>query len=249
MKFLKKIFTLISYSIFSSFPMFFISCGNIVISKSELTKIENNVFNFTIKQSGKNLTRFIGTLLKKTDNKLTFVTTHHSLNFLKQKFEKQIFNIYLEQFSVKNLETELKSKFKVEYENKEKDVVIFSLVVENSLPFTITDSINFEVLKDFPNTKNSLFSLGFVTLLKEDFTPSTSKLLFYTEDKNPELDKENVFIKNIDYNQGSSGSPLFYKNKFVGLYRGKKIRNGKLTPFFRLIDLDTYNKILLIVSN
>ncbi|WP_240536237.1 hypothetical protein [Mesomycoplasma ovipneumoniae] len=52
--------------------------------------------------------------------------------------------------------------------------------------------------------------------------------------------KENVFIQDISYTQGSSGSPLFYKNKIVGLYRDKKLKNGKLTPFFRLIDLHTY---------
>ncbi|WP_258841376.1 hypothetical protein [Mesomycoplasma ovipneumoniae] len=33
--------------------------------------------------------------------------------------------------------------------------------------------------------------------------------------------KENVFIQDISYTQGSSGSPLFYKNKIVGLYRVK----------------------------
>ncbi|WP_337896157.1 hypothetical protein [Mesomycoplasma ovipneumoniae] len=62
------------------------------------------------------------------------------------------------------------------------------------------------------------------------------------------MDKKNVFVQNIDYTQGSSGSPLFYKNKIVGLYKGKKLKNSKLTPFFRLIDLDTYQEIKSVVS-
>ncbi|WP_256998482.1 hypothetical protein [Mesomycoplasma ovipneumoniae] len=56
-----------------------------------------------------------------------------------------------------------------------------------------------------------------------------------------------MFVQDISYTQGSSGSPLFYQNKIVGLYRDKKLKNGKLTPFFRLIDLDTYQKIKSVV--
>ncbi|MHA0290405.1 hypothetical protein [Mesomycoplasma ovipneumoniae] len=85
-------------------------------------------------------------------------------------------------------------------------------------------------------------------VLNEDFKPKTLKTLFYVNDKIAELDKENVFVQDISYTQGSSGSPLFYKNKIVGLYRGKKLKKGKLTPFFRLIDLDTYQEIKSVVS-
>ncbi|MDW2926200.1 hypothetical protein R7X45_01135 [Mesomycoplasma ovipneumoniae] len=62
------------------------------------------------------------------------------------------------------------------------------------------------------------------------------------------MDKQNVFVQDISYTQGSLSSPLFYKNKIVGLYRDKKLKNGKLTPFFRLIDLDTYQEIKSVVS-
>ncbi|VEU62051.1 Uncharacterised protein [Mesomycoplasma dispar] len=228
-----------------------LSCTNIIISKSELSKIESNVFNFIINENEKNLTRFTATLVKKkkkTNNNLTFVTTFHSLNSIKNNIKQQIFDIFLQQFSVKNLETKLKSKIRIEYENKEKDIIVFSLDTKELLLLRISDSIDFQVLEDFTNTKNSLFSLGFLTLLNEDFKPKTLKTLFYVNDKVVELDKENVFVQDINYTQGSSGSPLFYKNKIVGLYRGKKLKNGKLTPFFRLIDLDTYQEIKSVVS-
>ncbi|WNM15375.1 hypothetical protein [Mesomycoplasma ovipneumoniae] len=221
---------------------------DIIISKSELSKIESNVFNFIINENEKNLTRFIATLVKKTNNNLTFVSTFHSLNSIKNSIQEQIFDIFLQQFSVKNLETKLKSKIRVEYKNKEKDIVVFSLDAKEPLLLKISDSIDFQVLEDFTNTKNSLFSLGFLTLLNEDFKPQTLKTLFYVNDKVAELDKENVFVQDISYTQGSSSSPLFYKNKIVGLYRGKKLKNGKLTPFFRLIDLDTYQEIESLVS-
>ncbi|AAV27509.1 hypothetical protein [Mesomycoplasma hyopneumoniae] len=245
---LKKILIFTRYfSIIS--PLFLaVSCTNIIISKSELSKIESNIFNFIINENEKNLTRFTATLVKKTNNNLTFVSTFHSLNSIKNNIQQQVFDIFLQQFSVKNLETKLKSKIRVEYENKEKDIIVFSLDIKEPLLLRISDSIDFQVLEDFTNTKNSLFSLGFLTILNEDFKPKTLKTLFYVNDKVVELDKENVFVQDINYRQGSSGSPLFYKNKIVGLYRGKKLKNGKLTPFFRLIDLATYQQIKSVAS-
>ncbi|MDW2852876.1 hypothetical protein [Mesomycoplasma ovipneumoniae] len=120
MKYFKKILIFTRYfSIIS--PLFLVvSCTTIIISKSELSKIESNVFNFIINENEKNLTRFTATLVKKTNNNLTFVSTFHSLNLIKNNIQQQIFDISLQQFSVKNLETKLKSKIRVEYKNKEK---------------------------------------------------------------------------------------------------------------------------------
>ncbi|WP_258556750.1 hypothetical protein [Mesomycoplasma flocculare] len=230
----KKITRMVRAVLLFNFSILVSSCSNVIISKSDLLKIESNVFNFSVSKGKQNLSRFTATLLKKTKEKLIFVTTHHSLNFVKLKINEQNFNIHLEQFSKINFEIQIKSKFKIEYENKEKDILLFSLNTSKLLPFLTTNFIDFGVLEDFTSSKNSLFSLGFVTLLKSNFFPYTSRLLFYTDDKIPELEEDNVLIQNIDYSQGSSGSPLFFRNKLVGLYRGKKIKSKKINPIFSI---------------
>ncbi|OWG13998.1 hypothetical protein B5C39_03125 [Mesomycoplasma hyopneumoniae] len=62
--------------------------SNGLISKSELSKKESNVFNFIIKENEKNLTIFTATLLKKTNNNLTFVSAYGLLNSKKHKRQR-----------------------------------------------------------------------------------------------------------------------------------------------------------------
>ncbi|ADQ90546.1 hypothetical protein B5M19_03560 [Mesomycoplasma hyopneumoniae] len=62
--------------------------SNGLISKSELSKKESNVFNFIIKENEKNLTIFTATLVKKTNNNLTFVSAYGLLNSIKHKRQR-----------------------------------------------------------------------------------------------------------------------------------------------------------------
>ncbi|CAT04755.1 HYPOTHETICAL PROTEIN MCJ_000800 [Mesomycoplasma conjunctivae] len=87
--------------------------------------------------------------------------------------------------------------------------------------------------------------MGFVTILQSDFTPKQIPLFLYTKDKKINSINDKLYVENIDFNDGSSGSPLFYKNKIVGVYKGKEVVQGKLTSFFNLFTnqiIDNINK-------
>lgn len=152
------------------------------------------------------------------------MTTSHSFKSFKLN-EATTDELTLKITQFYNLKQSLKinSKIRIIYDNNDEDIAIFYL--DKTSEFNDIKITNKLELNSF-NTKlpqaNFLYTLGFTTLLDEDFKTNTYDLFFYLKDKDISFEEPNIlFITNIQYSSGASGSSLLYKDKIIGLYLGK----------------------------
>lgn len=214
-----------------------ISYSSNIITASRINNVKKNVFNVNIYNNNQIKTTFTSTLIKEDADKLIFLTTSHSFKALNIN-ESTVYNLSLKliQFYNTKKEINLNSKITIIYDNKDEDIAIFT--INKTYEFnniTTNKNLNFNSFENKITQTNFLYSLGFVTLLDDNFNQSSHNLFFYLKEKESEFLEPNLlFVKDIEYNSGSSGSPLIYKDNIIGIYLGKKINNSKLTPFFKL---------------
>ncbi|WP_129621566.1 hypothetical protein [Mycoplasmopsis bovirhinis] len=225
-----------------------VSCSSNIISAREINDVKKNVFNIGIYNNDQILTTFTSVLIKEELNKLIFLTTSHSFKSFKLN-EATTDELTLKITQFYNLKQSLKinSKIRIIYDNNDEDIAIFYLDKTSEFnDIKITNKLELNSFDTKLPQANFLYTLGFTTLLDEDFKTNTYDLFFYLKDKDISFEEPNIlFINNIQYSSGASGSPLLYKDKIIGLYLGKKLNNGKLTPFFKLFN----DKIVIELNN